>query len=239
MRPHVPLGFPHTRVWSGRSEFFEIEIVDLPDEGRALFLDSTLQSTAACEAVFHRALVRPALDVFAQEGPRDVLILGAGECATMRDVLEAASVERVVATDIDAMLLQAVRQHMPEWHAGSMDDPRVELRIEDVRDTLAQASEASFDLVIVDLTDASDAGFDHDDVAPKLDRGFFEAVKRALRPNGVVTAMAGECNPPAAAGMVSPISAILKVFGNVDASRVDIPAFGGEWMFALARKSLA
>jgi spermidine synthase len=225
-------------VWAERSEFFEIEIVDLPIEGRSLFLDSMLQSTASSEAAYHRALIQPAIDALSPDGPRDVLILGAGECATVRDVLRAPSVERVVAVDIDERLIAAVLEFMPQWHAGALDDPRVELRIEDVRETIDGAPVDSFDMIVVDLTDPVEFDPSDEDVAPALNDEFLAGVRRILRPHGVVTAQIGERSPPAAAGIVSPVPALHRVFGQVDISSVDIPAFGGDWSFALAGAEL-
>jgi spermidine synthase len=225
---------PHTPVWSETTEYFEIDIIDLPGEGRALFLDSMLQSTAASEAVYHRALIQPALEALGPGGPRSVLILGAGECASVRDVLRAPSVQRVVAVDIDAKLIAAVREYMPQWHAGSLDDPRVELRIEDARDTLAHATENAFDLVVLDLTDPPDVELGPIDVAPALDPSLLGAVRRVLRPGGVLTAQIGERDPPPAAGVISPLPALRHVFDHVTVSSVFVPAFYGYWSFALA-----
>lgn len=241
--PHVPpfpsqlhlLAPDHTPVWAKRTDFFHAEIVDLPDEGRALFLDSVLQSTAASEGIYHHALIGPALEALAPDGPRDVLILGAGECATVRDVLDAPGVRRVVAVDIDGDLIDAVREYMPQWHAGALDDPRVELRIEDARKTLAGAPDASFDLVVIDLTDPPDAELDAPDVAPAIDVELLRTVRRIVRDGGVVTAQVGENDPPAAAGVVSPLPALRAVFDHVTLSTAYIPAFDGEWCFALAR----
>lgn len=226
---------PHDPVWSEPTEFGYVDIIDLPDEGRALFLDEVLQSTAASEAIYHRALIQPALDALAPDGPRTVLILGAGECATIRDVLRAPAVERVVAVEINEKLCAAVREHMPQWHAGSLDDSRVELHIEDAADTLANAKDGAFDLVVLDLTDPPDIEEIETDIAPALDRALFREVRRILRPGGAMTAQIGECNPPPVAGIVSPLPALRDVFDDVTTSSVFIPAFGCDWCFALAR----
>ena len=197
---------------------------------------SVLQSTADSEAIYHHGLVQPGLDALAPTGPRDVLILGAGECATVRDVLKAPAVERVVAVDIDELLIEATLRYLPQWHAGALDDPRVELRIEDARDTLAEAPAASFDLVIVDLNDPSDADLGEVDVQPPLNEAFFRAVHRVLRPGGVVTGQIGETDPPPAAGVVSPVPALEAVFGEATTHNVYISGFDCDWSFALARK---
>ena len=225
----------HTVVWRERTAFFEACIVDAPSLGRALFLDEVLQSSSLDEAQYHEALVGPALRRFGSDGPRDVLILGAGEGATARNVLRCDAVERVLAIEIDGQLLEAVREYLPQWHDGALDDPRVEVRIEDARDTLAGIDDDAFDLIIVDLTDPPDMSFGPEvGVAPLLEVEFVRALRRALRPGGVISVQAGESDPPAAAKVYSPLPAFREVFAEVEVERVQIELFNMEWTFALA-----
>ena len=225
----------HTVVWRGQTAFFDVCIVESPSLGRALFLDEVLQSTTLDEAEYHEALVGPAMRRFGAELPRDVLILGAGEGATTRDVLRRESVERVVAVDLDGELMDVVREHLFELHEGALDDPRVELRIEDARDTLRRAGEGSFDLIIVDLTDPPDASLGPTpEVAPVLDLEFIRGLRAVLREGGIVSVQAGESNPPSAASVYSPLPALREVFGQVEVEHRWIEAFNMDWTFALA-----
>lgn len=225
----------HTVLWRERTAFFDACIVESPTLGRALFLDDVLQSSSIDEAQYHEALVGPAMRRLGAELPRDVLILGAGEGASARNVLRRESVERVVAVDLDAQLLDAVRKYLPESHAGALDDPRVSIRIEDACETLAGMADDSFDLIIVDLTDPPDAQLGPEpDVAPVLDLEFVRALRCVLRTEGVLSVQAGESNPPVAAGVYSPLPALREVFAEVEVALQWIELFNMDWTFALA-----
>lgn len=225
----------HTVLWREQTAFFDACIVESPTLGRALFLDEVLQSSSIDEARYHDALVEPAMRRLGSQPPRDVLILGAGEGATARNVLRHPSVERVVAVDLDGQLIEAVRKYLPESHAGALDDPRVSVLIEDARDTLARTAGASFDLIIVDLTDPPDAPLDPTfDAAPVLDLEFIRALRGVLREGGVLSVQAGEADPPAAARVYSPLPALREVFGQVEVAHEWIGAFNMNWTFALA-----
>lgn len=225
----------HTVLWRKQTLFFDACIVESPTLGRALFLDEVLQSSSIDEAEYHDALVEPAVRHLGEGQPREVLILGAGEGATARNLLRHASVERVVAVDIDGELIEAVRKHLPEFHQGALDDPRVSLLIEDARDTLARTAPDSFDLIVVDLTDAPDPPLGSEpEQAPLIDLEFVRGLRKVLRSGGALSVQAGEANPPAAAGVYSPVPVLREVFGQVEVTHQWIGQFNMDWSFALA-----
>lgn len=225
----------HTVLWRRRTACSDAAIVDVDGLGVALFLDGVLQSAAIDEARYHQALVGPGLRHLAPTGPRDVLVLGAGEGATIREVLRVPSVEHVLAVDFDAELLAAARQYLSQWHAGAFDDPRVEVRIEDARVTLRKADDDAFDLVIADLTDPPDAPLGPpSDEAPLLELDLVRSMRRVLRPGGVLVLQAGAAEHPDGAGVISPIPTIERVFSHVHVERVFIESFDCEWQFVCA-----
>ena len=69
------------------------------------------------------AVLRPGMDLslihismLAHDEPRDVLIIGGGEGATLREVLSHASVRRAVMVDLDRELVELCREHLFQWH---------------------------------------------------------------------------------------------------------------------------
>jgi len=76
-------------LFSGRSQFQQIAVVRSPVFGKMLVIDGDTQSSQADERVYHEALVHPALAAASDRS--EVLILGGGEGATLREVLRCTS----------------------------------------------------------------------------------------------------------------------------------------------------
>src|SRR5262249_40147587 len=128
--------------------FQDVEIVETPSYGTMLILDGLIQSSEDDEHAYHQALVHPGL--IAHPGRNEVLIIGGGEGATLREVLRHRSVERVTMVDIDAELIELCKEYLDDWHQGSFDDPRTEVVIGDGRGFL-EATDRTFDAVICDI----------------------------------------------------------------------------------------
>ncbi len=153
--------------------------------GKVLMLDAEVQSTERDEYIYHEALVHPAM--LAHPEPREVLVVGGGEGATLREVLKHPTVRRAVMVDIDEELVEVARAHMPEWHQGAFDDPRTELVFADARAWL-ESQEGRFDVIVLDLTDP----VGRENPAKLLyTREFYELVAKRLAPGGVVVTQAG------------------------------------------------
>jgi spermidine synthase len=136
-----------------RSKYQTIVIADTEDYDRVLILDDYIQSSYQDEHYYHESLVHPAM--VTHPAPRDVLILGGGEGATLREVLKHKTVQRAVMVDIDGDVVELSRRYLPEMHQGSFDDPRARVVIEDgfvyVENALKTGDK--YDVVIMDLTD--------------------------------------------------------------------------------------
>ena len=105
-----------------------------------LFLDGDLQFASTDEHRYHEALVHPAVG----RAPRSVLVLGGGDGLAAREVLRHASVERVVEVELDPAVLELARTdpRMLAANDGALDDPRVEVVVDDAMRWLRTADEA-------------------------------------------------------------------------------------------------
>jgi len=81
-------------LWTGRTAFQDVAVLDTYEYGKMLVIDGRVQSAEDDEYIYHEALVHPAM--LAHPEPRSVLIIGGGEGATLREVLRYRSVEQVV-----------------------------------------------------------------------------------------------------------------------------------------------
>ena len=202
--------------------------------GRMLVLDGVVQSTEADEFIYHEGLVHPACYAAGTSAPvRDVLILGGGEGACLREALRWPDVEQVVMVDIDDEVVGACRAHLPRHHAGSFDDPRTHLVHDDAVDYLRGLPDASMDVVISDMTDPVEDG-------PStfcFTEEYFLEISRILRPHGVLAVQAGPASPVEIALHAKVVRTLRAVFPSVIPYAVDAPCYGRDLGFAIASRS--
>jgi spermidine synthase len=204
-----------------RSKYQTIVIADTEDYDRALILDDYIQSSYQDEHYYHESLVHPAM--VTHPAPRDVLILGGGEGATLREVLKHKTVQRAVMVDIDGDVVELSRQYLPEMHQGSFDDPRARVVIEDGFVYVENALKAGekYDVVIMDLTDPYSSDIAKQLYAPE----FFQKIRQILRDDGIVVTQAGNSFYfPDVYDMV--LNGVKSVFPIVAEYEVWIPSFG-------------
>ncbi|HLQ63425.1 MAG TPA: spermidine synthase, partial [bacterium] len=106
-----------------QTAYQEVVIQQFDHLGRCLLVDGKIQSAEVDEYIYHELLVHPVMITHPQ--PRRVLVCGGGEGAPLREILRYRSVESVTMVDIDRELVDLCREHLPSWHAGAFDDPRV------------------------------------------------------------------------------------------------------------------
>jgi spermidine synthase len=210
-----------------RSQFQELRVLDTEPFGVTLILDGAVQTTEVDEAAYHEMLVH--VPLLAHPSPRDVLIIGGGDGGTLRRVLEHP-VERVLEVEIDESVIRASRELLPSISAGAFDDPRAEVIVGDGVSFLAE-HESAFDVIVIDSTDP---------VGPAealFSIPFYQSVRRALRPGGIVTS---HCGSPMlmADGWNATISALERVFEVVEPYLTYVPSYpGGLWGMVAASTS--
>jgi len=215
-------------VFSGRTKYQHVEIVVFEDYGTGLVLDGLVQSTEADEYLYHESLVHPAMIL--HNDPKNILIIGGGEGATLREVLKHNTVKHVVMVDIDGELVDLAKKYLGSIHQGSFYDPRAEIVIEDGYKYVMRTSDKSFDVVIMDLTDPYDP---HGPARELYTEKFFGEIKRILKEDGVLVSQIG--NAFYYEDIYNKIIEDSKrVFRYVKEYSVWIPSFGYEVCFMLA-----
>ncbi len=217
-------------VYTGKTAFQSIEIIQTGAFGKCLVLDNKIQSSDLDEFVYHEALVQPAL--ISHPHPEKVFIAGGGEGATLREVLRHKSVKRAVMIDIDPDVIAVCKQYLPEYHQGSFDDPRTELKHVDARKYLADSRER-FDAIIIDLTEPIEAG----PAYLLYTQEFYRLVSERLTPDGVMSVQAGCGSLSELLNFSAVYKTLRSVFPVVKPYAVDIPSFGGSWGFCLAGRT--
>jgi spermidine synthase len=214
-------------VYSGQTAYQSVTIQDTACFGRSLVLDDKTQSTELDEFVYHESLVQPCM--IAHPDPRRVFVAGGGEGATIREVLAHRSVERVVMVDIDARVVELCREHLPGFHRGSFDDPRLELLHQDALQHLVDNSE-TFDLAIIDVPDPLEAG----PAYLLYTQEFYRLLRDRLNPQGLLVAQSGPTGPAFYEQCFSAVAnTIASIFPAVYAYETFVPSFGSTWGFVI------
>ena len=209
-----------------KTPYQEMYIVETGAFGKGLVLDGKWQSCTVDEFIYHEALVHPAL--IAHQKPQQVLVLGGGEGATIREVLRWKTVEKVTAIDIDGAVVAACKQHLPEMHQNAFDDPRVELIIADALKILDTTNQ-TWDVIISDLSDPIESGPSF----PLFTKEYFTKLQRVLNPGGYVMVQAGPISPPEVQYHARLVNTLQTVFSQVTSLSAPTPSYGRAWGFAL------
>ncbi|AUC61512.1 spermidine synthase SpeE [Cyanobacterium sp. HL-69] len=210
-----------------KTPYQDMSIVESGVYGKALVLDGKWQSCTGDEFLYHEALVHPAM--IAHPNPENVLILGGGEGATTREVFRWTGVKKAMMVDIDGDVVEACKEHLPEMHQGSFDDPRLELVIGDAFNVLDN-SEAQWDVIISDLSDPIEEG-------PSFQlftQEYFAQLKGCLRDNGIVVIQAGPVAPANLHIHGRLVNTLKAVFSNVHSYFTPTCTYGSAWGFAIA-----
>lgn len=212
----------------GKTKFQEYLFFESEMHGTCVVLDGDIQSCASDEAIYHEALVHPAM--LAHPNPKTVLIMGGGEGATAREVLRHTCVERVIMVDIDQEFVELCKQYIPDWGKTAFADPRLEVHYQDIYAYL-KSCRHTFDVVIGDLIDIQD----WDSPAAALyGQEFYTLLQGHMSENAVIATQAGPLVPGHMAGHNHIRNTLNSCFAHVASYGHIVPSFYHLWGYAIA-----
>lgn len=165
---------------SGTSDFQRVDVVETQALGRMLLNDGKIMTSEGDEFVYHEMISH--VPLFCHPNPRQVLIIGGGDGGTLREVLRHKSVEKAVMVEIDALVVDTCRSHLPSI-SSHLDDPRAQVLIQDGVE-FVKSTDDKFDIVLIDSTDPVGMA------APLFGEEFYGNVRRLLTPEGIVVSQA-------------------------------------------------
>jgi len=160
-----------------QSPFQKIEIYRTTDFGNMMVIDDVIMLSARENFLYHEMLSHPVL--FTHPNPQNVVIIGGGDCGTLREVLKHSTVQAVTQIDIDEQVTRMAEQFFPELCASNQD-PRATLLFDDGIKYMREAAPASLDVIIVDSTDPIGPG------EGLFNRAFYQSCFQALKPGGIL-----------------------------------------------------
>jgi spermidine synthase len=230
--PHLIQQFSISDIlYSGKSEFQSIQVIDTPSFGKCLILDGKIQCSEADEFIYHESLVHPPMITHPQ--PETVFIAGGGEGATLREVLAHSTVKMVVMVDIDKKVPDICKEFLPSLGQGSFEDSRVELLHMDAMKYLDETQQ-KFDVIIIDLTEP----LEESPAYLLYTQEFYQGLKEKLTQDGLVALQSGSTSMVISLGFIAVANTLRTAFSVVAPYQAEIPSFGGTWGFAVASQNL-
>ncbi len=212
-------------IYTEKTPYQELAVVETADFGRALILDGIVQITQADEFIYHEMITH--VPLFTHPHPQEVLIIGGGDGATVREVLKH-NPSRVDLVEIDPQVIAASRRFLPEV-GESLADPRVQIIVTDGLQYVKQTKQ-KYDIVLIDSSDP---------IGPAtglFGREFYQDVYQVLKADGLMVAQTE--SPIFNRELLAGVSRNLQeIFPITRVYLTCIPSYiAGFWTFSLASK---
>ncbi|MFC7368900.1 MULTISPECIES: polyamine aminopropyltransferase [Vreelandella] len=133
-----------------QSPYQHLEVYNTETFGNLMVLDGCVMLTDRDNFLYHEMIAHPAL--FTHQDPKRVVIIGGGDCGTLKEVLRHPGVEKVTQIDIDEEVTKAAERFFPALVEAN-GDPRAELLFADGVKWVDDAADESIDVLIIDSTD--------------------------------------------------------------------------------------
>jgi spermidine synthase len=217
------------RLHEERSAYQRIEVYATETFGRLMVIDGCVMLSERDNFLYHEMMAHPAL--FTHPWPRRVVIIGGGDCGTLREVLRHPEVEGATQVEIDERVTRLAERYFPDLCEANVD-PRAELRFEDGLAFMKNADPGSIDVVIVDSTDP---------VGPAeglFQEPFYRDCLRALGEGGMLVQQS-ESPLLHLATIIAPLHRAMRAAGFAETRTLHFPQPvypSGWWSATLARK---
>ncbi|KGX86485.1 polyamine aminopropyltransferase [Pontibacillus litoralis] len=209
-----------------KTDYQQLDMLETEEWGNMLTLDGMVMTTERDEFVYHEMVAH--VPLFTHPNPKHVLVVGGGDGGVIREILKHPSVEKATLVEIDGKVIDYCKQFLPSI-AGELDNPRVEVKVDDGFMHIAQ-SEAAYDVIMVDSTEP---------VGPAVNlftKGFYAGISNALKEDGIFVAQTD--NPWFKADLIQQVfQDVSEIFPVTQLYTANIPTYpSGLWTFTIGSK---
>lgn len=205
-----------------------IAVYETKTFGRLMTLDGLTMFTSRDNFIYHEMMSHPAL--YNHPNPKDVAIVGGGDCGTLKEVLKHDTVKQVTQIELDERVTCVSEQYFPEL-CESNSDPRASLVFEDAISWMQHVEPNSLDVIILDTTDPVGQ-------ARRLfQEPFYRDCLNALREGGIVVAQSK--SPLLDLQVIIDLRTEMQKVDYVEIQTIQFPVAtypSGWWTASMARK---
>lgn len=229
--PNVRFSIKVTNLlYTNHSGIQQIDVFESKEFGRFLTLDGLMMVTEKDEFIYHDMMVHVPMAI--KRDAKKVLVIGAGDGGTIRELTRYLTVETIDMVEIDKEVVTVCKEYLPQT-ASCLDDPRVNIYYEDgLRFVRSKIDE--YDLILVDSTDPFGPG------EGLFTREFYGNCYKALKADGVlVNQHESPYYSHYANSMKRAHKRIEEFFPVCKVYQAHIPTYpSGHWLFGFASKTL-
>ena len=197
-----------------------IEILELEEFGKSLFIDNELQVAEKDEHIYSGQFVDSAMSLNSKNS--NAAIIGGGDGGVARECL-SRRFNFVDWFELDPEVVSACTKHLSKIGRKVKESNTVKCVWGDAFESINSIEDSKYDKIFVDLND--------DKYCINLAAKNMNNLKRILKPGGIITAQVGskDKKPKQVDNWLNVLS---KNFGNSKLDGVFIPSFDCNWNFA-------
>jgi spermidine synthase len=197
-----------------------IEVLDLEQFGRSLFIDGEIQVASSDEHLYSSTFVNSALKLNSERDT--VAIIGGGDGGLARECVSRGC-GFIDWYELDPEVVEVCNKHLGSIGKKSSEKNSVKCIWGDAFESIKSVEDNRYDQIFVDLNDSQSCI----DLTAKN----IHSLIRVLKPKGVITAQIGSQDekPKQVQNWLSMFN---KNFGNTTLDRVYIPSFDCSWNFS-------
>ena len=197
-----------------------IEILDLEQFGKSLFIDNELQVATNDEHLYSSTFVNSGLNL--NKAKDKAAIIGGGDGGVARECI-SKNFNFIDWFELDPEVVEVCNKYLSKIGNNATKKNSVKCIWGDAFESIKSVEDNRYDKIFVDLND--------DQYCIDLAAKNMKSLKRILKPNGVITAQVGSQDKKPKQ-VDSWLKVFNKSFGNTTLDRVYIPSFDCSWNFA-------
>jgi len=197
-----------------------IEILDLEQFGKSLFIDNEIQVATSDEHLYSSTFVNSGLKL--NKGKEKAAIIGGGDGGVARECI-SKSFNFIDWYELDPEVVEVCNKHLGKIGNKATEKNSVKCIWGDAFESIKKVEDDKYDKIFVDLNDDQ---FCIDLAAKNMD-----SLVRILKPNGVITTQVGSYDKKPKQ-VEKWLDVFNKNFGNTTLDRVYIPSFDCSWNFS-------